>query len=64
MLGRTLRVPKKRERNQWKKLELLAEAGFRFWSYRSFPDAEPFPEKLSEVEAFIRRNRRHPMRWY
>jgi len=40
----------------------LWTAGFRFWSYRSFPLAERFPERLRDVDAFIRRNLRHPMR--
>ena len=62
LMGRTFRAPPNRDREQWEKVRKLWDAGFRFWSYRSFPEAEPFPEKLREVDAFIRRNRRHPMR--
>ncbi|MFX7747703.1 hypothetical protein ABTK03_20215, partial [Acinetobacter baumannii] len=44
------------------KVQVLWSAGFRFWSYRSHPDAEPLPERLRDVDDFIRRNLRHSMR--
>jgi hypothetical protein len=47
---------------QWKKVEALWDAGFRFHSYRSFPDAEPLPARLGEVASFIERNPNHPFR--
>jgi ssDNA-binding Zn-finger/Zn-ribbon topoisomerase 1 len=62
LMGRTFRTPAKREDDQWEKVRRLWKAGFRFWSYRSFPDAEPFPAQLREVDAFIARNIEHPMR--
>ncbi|MCJ2184684.1 hypothetical protein MTR62_18610 [Novosphingobium sp. 1949] len=62
LMGRTFRTPAKREDDQWEKARRLWAAGFRFWSYRSFPEAEPFPEQLREVDAFIARNTEHPMR--
>lgn len=61
-MGRSFKAPKLDDLEQWKKTEKLWEAGFRFFSYRSFPDAEPLPERLSEVEAFIKRNPAHPAR--
>lgn len=61
-MGRSFKAPKAGDTEQWKKVELLWKAGFRFFSYRSFPDAEPLPERLSEVEAFIGRNPNHPAR--
>lgn len=62
LMGRSFRVPGKREEDQWEKLRRLWEAGFRFWSYRSFPEAEPYPDNLREVDAWIARNAEHPMR--
>jgi hypothetical protein len=61
-MGRSFRAPKKSNRDQWKKVELLWKNGFRFFSYRRYPDAEPLPSKLSEVAEFIRRNPEHPFR--
>ncbi len=62
LMGRSLQVPKKRDDEQWEKLRKLWEAGFRFWSYRSFPEAEPYPDSLREVDAWIKRNPKHRMR--
>jgi DNA-directed RNA polymerase subunit RPC12/RpoP len=62
LMGRTFRVPAKRQDDQWEKVRRLWEAGFRFWSYRSFPDAERYPEHLRDVGDFISRNGNHPMR--
>lgn len=62
IMGRTFRTPRKADDDQWEKVRRLWAAGFRFWSYRSFPDAEPLPDKLNQVDEFIRRNPHHPMR--
>ena len=62
MLGRSFRGPKTRETDQWEKVKRLWSAGFRFWSYRSYPDAEPYPDDLRDVDDFIGRNADHPMR--
>jgi hypothetical protein len=61
-MGRSFKAPRKSDVEQWAKAKALWSAGFRFWSYRSDPDAEPLPERLREVEDFIRRNPKHPMR--
>jgi hypothetical protein len=61
-MGRSFKAPKSTNLGQWEKVRALWDQGFRFHSYRSYPDAEPLPQKLSEVEAFIRRNPDHPMR--
>lgn len=44
------------------KVEALWNEGFRFFSYRSFPDAEPLPARLGEVADFVKRNPHHPLR--
>jgi hypothetical protein len=62
LMGRSFRTPSIRKQDQWEKVRRLWDAGFRFWSYRSFPDAERFPDALRDVDDFIRRNRTHPMR--
>ena len=61
-MGRSFRVPKSSDVEQWEKLRALWLAGFRFWSYRNYPQAEPLPERLRDVEAFVRRNPDHPFR--
>jgi hypothetical protein len=60
-MGRSFKAPPMRDLEQWGKVQALWEAGFRFFSYRSF-DCVPFPAKLSEVEAFVRENPNHPFR--
>jgi predicted RNA-binding Zn-ribbon protein involved in translation (DUF1610 family) len=62
IVGRSFKAPKKANGEQWEKVKRLWEAGFRFDSYRTFPDAEVLPEYLSEVEDFISRNPHHPFR--
>jgi len=61
-MGRLFKTPKMSDIEQWEKARVLWLAGFRFWSYRSHPNAERFSERLQEVEDFIRRNPEHPMR--
>jgi hypothetical protein len=62
VMGRSFRAPSNRKRDQWEKVQRLWGTGFRFWSYRSFPNAEHYPDSLREVDDFIRRNRDHPMK--
>lgn len=61
-MGGSFKAPKRSDAEQWQKVQALWSAGFRFWSYRSHPDAEPLPERLRDVDDFIRRNPKHPMR--
>lgn len=61
-MGRSFKTPKKTDHDQWDKVEALWHAGFRFFSYRSYPDAEPLPERLRDVDDFIARNQDHPFR--
>ena len=58
-MGRYFRVPKKADTEQWLKVQRLWEAGFRF--YGSTDDV-PLPERLAEVQDFIRRNPHHKNR--
>lgn len=61
-MGRSFRTPKAIDAAEWKKVETLWNAGFRFHSFRSYPDAERLPETLGEVADFIARNPDHPFR--
>jgi hypothetical protein len=54
-MGRSFRAPRRTDFDQWRKVEILWEAGYRFTSYRG--PAGPLPETLKEAEAFVRRNR-------
>jgi len=61
-MGRGFRAPRKDAKAQWRKVEALWTAGFRFPSTASGRDAEPYPKRLREVDDFIRRNPDHPLR--
>jgi len=58
-MGRAFKAPKRTDAEQWLKVEALWSAGFRFWHYAG---AQPLPERLRDVEDFIRRNPEHPAR--
>jgi hypothetical protein len=60
-MGRAFKAPKKSDAEQWKKVEALWWAGFRFWSNWS-TEVEPLPGRLRDVEDFIKRNPDHPAR--
>ena len=61
-MGRSFTAPKRADVDQWTKIEILWNAGFRFHSFRHCPDAERLPETLAEVADFLRRNQEHPLR--
>lgn len=61
-MGRSFRAPKRTDLDQWKKVERLWHAGFRFQSYRSASDAEPLPDRLQDLDDFLRRNPQHPLK--
>lgn len=61
-MGRNFKAPKVSDSEQWKKVELLWNNGFRFLSSRRYPDAEPLPERLKDVPEFLKRNLTHPFR--
>jgi hypothetical protein len=61
-MGRAFKPPRKADKGQWAKVQALWMAGFRFISHTRWREAEPFPERLGEVEDFVRRNPDHPFR--
>jgi hypothetical protein len=60
-MGRSFRAPPTRDLEQWAKILALFAAGFRFFSYRS-ASGPSLPDRLVDVEAFIRDNPTHPLR--
>ncbi len=61
-MGRSFKAPPKNDKEQWLKVQALYAYGFRFFSYRSFPDAPKLPERLKEVEGFVAEHPNHPFR--
>lgn len=61
-MGRAFKPPKRSDIEQWKKVESLWRAGFRFIPNTGWRDVEPYPERLREIPAFIENNRDHPFR--
>lgn len=62
-MGRAFKVPKKADAEQWAKVRALWQAGFRFFNSPSAKGTyDSFPERLREVEDFVRRNPEHPFR--
>ena len=59
--GRHFKVPKKADKKQWEKVERLFLAVFRFFGSGSHGGPK-LPEKLCDVERFIKENQNHPLR--
>jgi hypothetical protein len=60
-MGRSFKAPPAKDIEQWSKVQALFAAGFRFFSYRS-TSGPSLPDRLADVEAFIRDNPAHPLR--
>lgn len=61
-MGRAFKAPRKADKGQWNKVSSLWRAGYRFINHEGWREAVPYPERLAEVEAFIRDNPDHPFR--
>ena len=59
-MGRAFIAPRKNNLKQWKKTQLLWEAGYRFPS--NTYDSADYPKRLQDVEEFIEANPKHPCR--
>jgi hypothetical protein len=55
-MGRYFRAPGVRATKQWRKVEMLYQAGVRF-SGKQSADLGRFPDTLLEARAFVQRNR-------
>lgn len=60
--GRSFRVPAMGNTEQWRKVQSLYAHGFRFFSYRSYPDVPHLPELFTDVASFVAANPSHPFR--
>ncbi len=60
-MGRNFRAPRKNDKKQWEKVKRLYAAGYRFFGSGTH-DGKKLPEKLSDVEQFIKDNKNHPLR--
>ena len=61
-MGRAFKVPRKTDKEQWAKVEVLWRAGYRFINHTGWRDVEPYPDRLRDVEEFVRKNPAHPFR--
>lgn len=59
-MGRAFKAPKKTDSEQWKKVERLWLAGFRFFPNTGWRDVASYPDRLLEVEEFVRQIRDTP----
>lgn len=53
MMGRAFRAPRADDLDSWRGVELLVQAGFRFFSYSS----GGYPSGVSAIQEFIAKNR-------
>ena len=60
-MGRSFKAPPAKDAEQWAKVQVLYNAGFRFFSYRN-TSGPSLPARLLEVESFIQENPTHPLR--
>jgi len=61
-MGRNFEAPKMSDVEQWRKVQSLYAHGFRFFSYGSFQNAAPLPDRYRDVEGFVKENPDHPFR--
>jgi DNA-directed RNA polymerase subunit RPC12/RpoP len=60
LMGRSFKAPKRRDLEQWKKVQKLYALGFRFHRYGG--DYPPLPEQLREVDRFVQQYPDHELR--
>ena len=60
LMGRAFKAPKKRDDEQWRKVQKLYALGFRFNRYGG--DYLSLPERLKEVDRFVEENPEHKLR--
>lgn len=61
-MGRSFKAPKTSDAEQWRKVQALYAHGFRFFTYHSYPEAPPLPERYRDVASFVVENPDHPFR--
>ena len=61
-MGRAFKAPKNTDVDQWRKVEALWRAGFRFLPNTGRREVEPYPEQFRDIAKFIADNPTHPFR--
>lgn len=59
LMGRAFKAPKKRDNEQWRKVQKLYALGFRFNRYGG--NYLPLPDRLKEVDRFVDDNPDHEL---
>lgn len=63
LMGRAFKAPKRRDDEQWRKVQKLYALGFRFYSYEEDdPPLPPLPKRLREVDNFVLNYPHHELR--
>jgi predicted RNA-binding Zn-ribbon protein involved in translation (DUF1610 family) len=60
LMGRAFKAPKRRDDEQWRKVQKLYALGFLFYRYGG--DYQPLPERLREVDNFVLNCPHHELR--
>jgi hypothetical protein len=60
-MGWSFHVPSRDDVDEWTKVEILYSRGFRFFS-SGFGQYPPLPQRLQDVEAFLKEHPNHPLR--
>lgn len=60
-MGWSFKAPRKHDKDQWKKVQILYAEGFRFFGSGNY-ESQPLPELLKEVSDFLKRNPDHRLR--
>lgn len=61
-MGRSFKAPRRAEARQWEKVQRLWSAGYRFHTNSRRLDVPAFPNKLRDVDDWIKQNPKHPFR--
>ena len=60
IMGRNFRAPRKENKREWKKVELLVQKGFRFFS-SGWEERGSYPKTLGELASFLQKEHNRPV---
>lgn len=61
-MGRSFKAPRRTETRQWEKVQRLWAAGYRFHTNTRRQRVPAFPNKLRDLDKWIKQNPNHPFR--